>query len=168
MLARTHCGSLDIFNDISPMPVRPRMGFAPWASPCSRHGCHSAYSDRRELSISGDAGFLMNLQELETAVRLKIKVVAMVWVHGDYGPIKWKQQTHFQSRHSALEFDNPDFIKLAERFGLWGRELGSPGEIVLVLEEAFTQDGPALTAVSVDHSENMKLTARLGKVSMRI
>ena len=131
-------------------------------------GAHSAYSDRRVPSIRGDTGFLMNLQELETTVRLKINVVAMVSVHGEYGSIKWKQQTHFQGRHSALKFDNPDVVKLAESFGLWGRELGSPGENVPVLEQAFTQDGPALTAVPVDHSENMKRTVRLGKVSMRI
>ena len=70
-------------------------------------GAHYAEPDVRVLAISGDAGFLMNVQELETAVRLKIKMVHMVWVDGEYGLIKWKQQNGFDGKHSDLKFGNP-------------------------------------------------------------
>ena len=129
-------------------------------------GAKMAFPDRRVLSISGDAGFMMNVQELETAVRHKLNIVAMIWCDGEYGLIKWKQQTHYDGRHSDLAFANPDFTKLAESFGMWGRTVESVHDIVPALEEAFRQEGPALIAVPVDYAENMKLTARLGNVSV--
>jgi len=125
-----------------------------------------AHRDRSVLSISGDAGFMMNVQQLETAVRLKLNIVAMVWLPGEYGLIKWKQQTHFDGKHSELAFNNPGFAKLAESFGMWGRELTLADQIVPALEEAFSQDGPVLIAVPVDYAENMLLTKRLGNVSI--
>jgi len=108
----------------------------------------------------------MNVQQLETAVRLKLNIVAMVWLPGEYGLIKWKQQTHFDGKHSELAFNNPGFAKLAESFGMWGRELTLADQIVPALEEAFSQDGPVLIAVPVDYAENMLLTKRLGNVSI--
>ena len=131
-------------------------------------GAKFAYPDRKVLSISGDAGFMMNVQELETAVRLKKNVVAMVWLDGEYGLIKWKQQNGFNGRHSDLTFGNPDFAKLAESFGMWGREITAVDQITPALEEAFQQSGPALVAVPGDYRENMKLTDRLGHVSVAI
>lgn len=131
-------------------------------------GAKMAFPDQKVLSISGDAGFMMNVQELETAVRLKLNIVAMVWTDGEYGLIKWKQQNGFNGRHSDLAFSNPDFAALAESFGMWGRELKSADEIGPALDEAFRQDGPALIAVPVDYAENMKLTERLGNVQVQI
>ena len=131
-------------------------------------GAKFAQPDRKILSISGDAGFMMNVQELETAVRLKQNVVAMVWLDGEYGLIKWKQQNGFNGRHSDLKFGNPDFAKLADSFGMWGREITAAEQITPALEEAFQQPGPALVAVPVDYAENMKLTDRLGNVSVAI
>jgi acetolactate synthase-1/2/3 large subunit len=131
-------------------------------------GAKIAMPDKRVLSISGDAGFGMNVQELETAVRLGINVVAMVWVDGEYGLIKWKQQSGFDGKHSDLAFGNPDFEKLAEAYGLWGRTITSADEIVPALEEGFSQKGPALIAVPVDYAENMKLSKRLGNVAVQI
>ena len=87
-------------------------------------GAKFAFPDKKILSISGDAGFSMNVQELETAVRLKKNIVAMVWVDGEYGLIKWKQQDHFNGKHSDLQFGNPDFAKLAESTG--GQESSLP------------------------------------------
>jgi acetolactate synthase-1/2/3 large subunit len=127
-------------------------------------GAKFAFPDRRALAICGDAGFLMNVQELETAARLKLNVVAMVWVDGEYGLIKWKQQIHFGGRHSDLAFTNPDFELLAKSFNMWGRVLDAPGQIEPALEEAFAQEGPALVAVPVDYDENLKLTKRLGEI----
>ena len=131
-------------------------------------GAKIAYPDRRVLSISGDAGFMMNVQELETAVRLKQNIVAMVWTDGEYGLIKWKQQNGFGGKHSDLAFNNPDFSQLASSFGMWGKEIQSAAELKSSLEEAFQQEGPALIAVPVDYRENMKLTERLGNVSIAL
>ncbi len=131
-------------------------------------GAKLALPDRQVLSISGDAGFMMNVQELETAIRLGINIVAMVWLDGEYGLIKWKQQNGFDGRHSDLAFNNPDFQALAESFGMWGREITAADQLVPALEEAFRQSGPALIAVPVDYAENMKLTDRLGNISIPI
>jgi len=131
-------------------------------------GAKMAYPDRKVLSISGDAGFMMNVQDLETAVRNKLNIVAMVWCDGEYGLIKWKQQNGFDGKHSDLEFTNPDFAMLAKSFGMWGTEVTSADGVLPALEEAFKQDGPALIAVPVDYAENMKLTERLGNVQVQI
>ena len=131
-------------------------------------GAKIAYPDRKILSISGDAGFLMNVQDLETAARLKVNIVAMVWLDGEYGLIKWKQQNHFDGRHSDLAFNNPDFELLAKAFGVWGRTLTGPDQVRPALEEAFAQPGPALIAVPVDYAENRKLTKRLGELAFTI
>tara|TARA_Y100000588_G_C14250340_1_gene923206 strand:+ start:520 stop:2178 length:1659 start_codon:yes stop_codon:yes gene_type:complete len=131
-------------------------------------GATYAEPDSRILAVSGDAGFLMNVQELETAVRLQRRVVTMVWVDGEYGLIKWKQQNGFDGRHSDLRFDNPNFEQLAKSFGMWGKEIMSTDEIIPALEEAFSQSGPALLAIPVDYSENRKMTERLGNIVMPI
>lgn len=131
-------------------------------------GAKIAFPERRVLSISGDAGFMMNVQDLETAVRRKLNIVAMVWEDGEYGLIKWKQQNGFDGKHSDLAFTNPDFEALASSFGMWGKKVTSTDQIVPLLEEAFSQEGPALLSVPVDYSENMKLSDRLGQVSVPI
>lgn len=131
-------------------------------------GAKIACPDKKVLCINGDAGFLMNVQELETAVRYKLNVVAMVWVDGEYGLIKWKQQDSFDGKHSKLDFGNPDFEMLAKAFGMWGKTLTSTEQIGPALEEAFQQEGPAIIAIPVDYRENRKLTARLGQVSIPI
>jgi len=128
-------------------------------------GAKLAFPDRRVLSISGDAGFAMNVQELETAVRRKLNIVAMVWCDNEYGLIKWKQQVG-HGTHSDLRFGNPNFAKLAEAYGMWGKEITSASDLTPSLEEAFSQEGPALLAVPIDYAENMKLTERLGNVSI--
>lgn len=131
-------------------------------------GAQLARPERKVLAICGDAGFLMNVQDLETAVRLKLNVVYMVWVDGAYGLIKWKQQNQFNGRHSRLDFGNPDWELLAKAFGMWGKTLTAAQELLPALEEAFRQQGPALIAVPVDYSENMKLTKRLGEIECMI
>ncbi len=127
-------------------------------------GAKIAFPERRVAAVCGDAGFLMNVQDLETAVRRKLNFVCLVWLDGEYGLIKWKQQGNFGGRHSDLAFDNPDFELLAKSFGLWGRSLTAAGELPDALEEAFAQEGPALLAVPVDYGENLKLSERLGSL----
>ncbi len=131
-------------------------------------GAKIAHPGRKVMAISGDAGFLMNVQDLETMVRLKQNVVLMVWCDGEYGLIKWKQQNHFGGRHSELAFNNPDFELLAKSFGMWGRTLTGPDQIPAAMAEAFRQPGPAIIAVPVDYSENLKLTKRLGNLQFTI
>lgn len=131
-------------------------------------GAKIAHPQNRVLAINGDGGFLMNVQDLETAVRLKLNIVCMVWVDGGYGLIKWKQQNQFGGRHSDLAFGNPDFEKLAQAFGMWGKTLTSADQLAPALEEAFSQEGPALIAVPVDYAENLKLTKRLGEIQVEL
>ena len=131
-------------------------------------GAKLAHPDRKVLAIAGDAGFLMNVQDLETLVRYKQNVVIMIWADGEYGLIKWKQQTHFDGRHSDLAFNNPDFEMLAKSFGAWGRTLTGAGQLPDALDEAFRQPGPALLAVPVDYGENVKLSERLGNLNFSI
>lgn len=131
-------------------------------------GAKIACPDRKVLAINGDAGFLMNVQDLETAARLKLNVVNMVWLDGEYGLIKWKQQNQFGGKHSELKFTNPDFEHLAKAFGIWGKVLTGPDQVQDALKEAFAQPGPALIAVPVDYGENRKLTRRLGELAFTI
>lgn len=127
-------------------------------------GAKMALPDKKALAICGDAGFMMNVQDLETAVRLKLNIVVMVWEDGEYGLIKWKQQNQFAGRHSHLDFTNPDWEKLAAAFGMWGKNVSDVSALMPALEEAFQQDGPALIALPIDYAENLKLTERLGRI----
>lgn len=131
-------------------------------------GAKYAHPERRILSVCGDAGFMMNVQDFETAVRKKLNVVALIWLDGEYGLIKWKQQNQFDGKHSDLAFHNPDFEMLAHAFGGWGRTLTSPDQLTGALEEAFAQEGPAIIALPVDYAENRKLTKRLGDLQFSI
>ncbi len=127
-------------------------------------GAKIAFPDRRVVSVNGDAGFLMNLQDLETAVRLNLNVVAVIWLDGEYGLIKWKQQNEFDGRHSDLAFNNPDFELLAKSFGAWGHTVTRAEDFAGVLDEALHQPGPALVAIPVDYGENLKLSERMGNL----
>lgn len=118
---------------------------------------------RRILAICGDGGFLMNVQEMETAKRLGTNIVVMVWEDGGYGLISWKQDSQF-NRHSNLSFGNPDFGKLAESFGWKSFTVDKSNEIKPTLERAFECNAPALVMIPIDYRENLKLTERLGKI----
>jgi len=131
-------------------------------------GAKIAHPKRKVLSISGDAGFFMNAQDIETAVRYKLNVVAMVWLDGEYGLIKWKQQNQFNGKHSDLAFGNPDLEMWAKSYHAWGKTLTSAAELPGALEEAFKQKGPAVIGVPIDYSENMKMSRRLGKIEFPI
>jgi len=131
-------------------------------------GAKIAHPELKVGFICGDAGFLMNVQDLETAVRRKINFVCVILVDGEYGLIKWKQQNQFDGKHSDLAFTNPDFDLLAKSFGMYGKTLDGPNQLAGALEEAFQQEGPALIAVPVDYSENIKLTQRLGNLEASI
>ena len=126
-------------------------------------GAQLVYPDRRVLAVCGDGGFLMNVQEMETACRLHSNVVVMVWEDHAYGLIAWKQQNQF-GRHTELSFGNPDFMKLAEAFGWHGHRCERSVDLRDTLEQAFTETGPSLVVIPIDYAENQKLTERLGNI----
>jgi len=131
-------------------------------------GAAIASPDSNVLAINGDAGFMMNVQDLETAVRLNINVVFMVWEDGEYGLIKWKQQSQFDGEHSDLKFTNPNWETLAKAFGMWGKEVKKAKDLKPTLAAALKHKGPALITVKVDYRENMKLTKRMGEIEVTI
>jgi acetolactate synthase-1/2/3 large subunit len=124
---------------------------------------HLVAPDRRVLAICGDGGFLMNVQEMETARRLDCDIVVMVWEDGGYGLIEWKQNNEF-GRHTDLAFGNPDWLMLAESFGWNGYRCDRSAELASTLERAFESPGPSLVVVPIDYRENMLLTERLGNI----
>ncbi|HKT33736.1 MAG TPA: acetolactate synthase large subunit [Nitrospira sp.] len=118
------------------------------------------YPERRIVAVTGDGGFLMNSQELETAVRLKLPVVVLIWRDNGYGVIRWKQQVRY-GRTSSVDFGNPDFVRYAESFGAAGYRVTEPGELRPILEQALQRDVPAVIDCPVDVGENLRLTQRL-------
>ena len=120
-----------------------------------------AYSDRKAVTITGDAGFMMNSQEIETALRLGLSLVILIWNDSQYGLIKWHQDKRF-GRDSHIDFTNPDFVKYAESFGAKGFRVESAGQLAPVLREALNCGTVAVVDCPVDYTENMKLTEKLG------
>ncbi len=118
---------------------------------------------KRILAICGDGGFLMNVQEMETARRLNSNIVVMVWEDRGYGLISWKQQTHFGT-HTDLSFGNPGWLGLADAFGWNGHVVQNSRDLAAGLEQAFNEPGPSLMVVPIDYRENLKLTERLGDI----
>jgi acetolactate synthase I/II/III large subunit len=119
--------------------------------------------DRRILAICGDAGFMMNVQEMETARRLNVNIVVMIWVDNEYGLIAWKQQNEF-GKHTDLSFGNPDWLQLASAFDWYGHWVENSQYLTSTLETAFTETGPSLVALPIDYRENLALTKRLGDI----
>ncbi|MDT8407689.1 MAG: acetolactate synthase large subunit [Methylococcales bacterium] len=121
------------------------------------------HPERRVLTITGDAGFMMNSQEIETALRYRIPIVIMIWNDSEYGLIKWHQQRRF-GRTGFIEFKNPDFVRYAESFGAKGYRVESADDLLPTLERAFADDTVVVVDVPVDYSENMRLTEKLGSM----
>jgi len=119
------------------------------------------HPERKVVAVSGDGGFLMNSQELETARRLGLAVVNVIFRDGGYNLIQWKQQTRL-GRETGVTFGNPDFVALAEAFGAKGYPVESPRELGPALTQALAEPGPSIVDVPVDYGENAKLTERLG------
>ena len=122
------------------------------------------YPDRRVLAIAGDGGFLMNVQEMETACRLGTNPVVMVWEDGGYGLIVWKQENEFDT-HTDLSFTNPDWLQLADAFGWNGHRVENSVDLIEVLQAAFDEPGPSLVVIPIDYRENALLTKRLGELT---
>ncbi|MDP9246441.1 MAG: acetolactate synthase large subunit [Chloroflexota bacterium] len=112
--------------------------------------------ERKVVAFAGDGGFLMNVQELETAKRLGLAIVCVVLVDGRYGVIEANQQRRFQ-RTGGIAFENPDFVQLARAFGIHGETVASADALLPALQRALDADGPAIVAVPIDARENAKL-----------
>jgi acetolactate synthase-1/2/3 large subunit len=122
------------------------------------------HPERRVVAVTGDAGFLMNSQEIETALRLGLAVVVLIWNDGQYGLIKWHQDRRF-GRDTAIDFGNPDFVAYAESFGARGFRVESAEGLRGTLEEALECGTLAIVDCPVDYRENMRLTERLAALS---
>ncbi len=122
-----------------------------------------AFPERKVVAVTGDAGFMMNVQEIETAVRMKTPLVVLIWNDGGYGLIKWKQMSQF-GRSSHVDFDNPDFVRLAESFGAVGLRIEKTAELLPTLKNALGSDNVTIIDCPVDYTENLKLTATLGEM----
>jgi acetolactate synthase-1/2/3 large subunit len=114
------------------------------------------YPKRRVLAVCGDGGFMMNSQELETAVRCKLGLVVLVLVDDAFGMIRWKQAVDGFADF-GMTFGNPDFALYAQAYGAQGHRVTAVGEFGPTLEAAFRQGGVHLIAVPIDYSENMRV-----------
>jgi acetolactate synthase-1/2/3 large subunit len=122
-----------------------------------------AYPDRVSLTVTGDGGFLMNSQEIETALRIGAPIIILVWNDSGYGVIQWHQQRRF-GHDAFIRFNNPDLVAYAESFGAKGYRVQKTEELLPTLKQAIADNTVVLIDCPVDYSENMKLTEQLGKL----
>jgi acetolactate synthase I/II/III large subunit len=114
------------------------------------------YPKRRVLAVCGDGGFMMNSQEMETAVRLGLNLVVMILEDGAYGMIRWKQAVDKFSDW-GLTFGNPDFVKYAQSYGAHGWRIEKVDDLVPTLDDAFKDGGVHLVTVPIDYVENTRV-----------
>jgi acetolactate synthase-1/2/3 large subunit len=135
------------------------MGIAVPGAIAARLAC----PQRRVVAVTGDGGFMMNSQEIETAVRLGVAMVVLIWNDGGYGLIDWKQHNTFQ-RSSNVAFGNPDFVKYAESFGAKGYRIDRVADLMPTLRQALADDAVSIIDCPVDYRENLILTEKLGNL----
>ncbi len=126
-------------------------------------GVKLARPEAKVLAVVGDGAFLMNSQEIETAVRERIPLVVLIWEDDGYGLIEWKMDLELGD-HYYVKFGNPDVVKYAESFGAKGYRITSADELLPTLQAALDDDGVSLICCPVDYSENLRLTDRLGEL----
>ena len=126
-------------------------------------GAKLGLPDRKVVAVTGDAGFLMNSQEIETALRWNTPFVILIWNDDGYGLIEWKQMNDF-GRPSNVKFTNPDFVKYAESFGAKGYRIEQGEQLLPTLKKALADNTVSIIDCPVDYSENLKLTAKLGEM----
>jgi len=126
-------------------------------------GAKIACPDSRVLVATGDGAFMMNSQEIETALRERIPIVVLIWVDDEYGLITWKMD--LELGHSVdTTFGNPDFVAYAESFGARGYRIEAPDELLPTLRQALADETVSVIACPVDYSANMQLTSALGEL----
>jgi acetolactate synthase-1/2/3 large subunit len=117
----------------------------------------------RVLVATGDGAFMMNSQEIETALRERVPFVVLIWVDDAYGLIKWKMELEV-GRSFDIAFGNPDFVAYAESFGASGHLIEAADQLLPTLEHALAQDTVSVVACPVDYSANLQLTDALGEL----
>jgi acetolactate synthase I/II/III large subunit len=116
------------------------------------------------LAAVGDGAFMMNSQEIETAVRENIPITVLIWEDHAYGLIKWKMDMEL-GHDTQISFANPDFVTYAESYGAKGYRVGAANELRPTLKEALAYKGVSVVTCPVDYSENIQLTDRLGELT---
>ncbi|MDH3257808.1 MAG: thiamine pyrophosphate-dependent enzyme, partial [Nitrospinota bacterium] len=114
------------------------------------------FPDRKVMAVCGDGGFMMNSQEMETAVRLKLDLVVLILRDDAYGMIKWKQ-AGMGFKDFGLDYGNPDFVKYAQAYGAEGHRLESTEQLASCLKKCLNTPGVHLVEVPVDYSENERV-----------
>jgi acetolactate synthase-1/2/3 large subunit len=125
------------------------------------------HPNKKVVAVTGDGGFMMNSQELETALRVGHPFVTLIFNDNGYGLIEWKQINQF-GESSFVKFGNPDFVKFAESMGLKGYRVESAVDLVPILKEALSQELPAVIDCPVDYRENLRLSQKAGDLSCQI
>lgn len=123
--------------------------------------------NRKVVAVTGDGGFMMNCQELETALRTNTPFVTIIFNDGGYGLIEWKQMNQF-GEAAFIKFGNPDFVKLAESMGLKGYRVTAATDFIPILKDALAQNVPAVIDCPVDYRENLRFSQRAGDLSCAI
>jgi len=119
------------------------------------------HPDRKVVAVAGDGGFLMNCQELETATRLKTAFVTIIWENAQFGSIVWKQDSRF-GEHFGVDFTNPDFVKLADAFGMPAWRCESIEDFQRHLTHALGLEVPSLIVLPIDYSLDVAMSEELG------
>ncbi|MEW6570978.1 MAG: acetolactate synthase large subunit [Nitrospirota bacterium] len=121
------------------------------------------YPDKKIIAAVGDGGFLMSMCEVNTALRLGLSFVCLIFNDGGYGLIEWKEKLKYD-RDFFVKFNRPDFVKLAEAFGARGYSVSSEDDLFPILKEALNQDVVSIIDCPVDYTENLRLTEKLGRI----
>ena len=114
------------------------------------------YPERRVMAVCGDGGFMMNSQELETAIRLQLNLVVLIIEDNAFGMIRWKQAVD-KFTDFGMTFGNPDFVRYAAAYGAQATRVSTAGELAPALENAFAGGGVHLVIVPIDYSENKRV-----------
>lgn len=126
-----------------------------------------AYPQRKVVAVTGDAGFLMNSQEIETAMRMHVPIVILIWNDCSYGLIEWKQMNIY-GRQTNVKFTNPDFVKYADSFGAKGYRVERAEDLLPILRTALADNTVSIIDCPVDYRENLKLTEKLGNMIFQL
>ncbi len=125
------------------------------------------HPNRKVVAVTGDGGFMMNCQELETALRVGTPFVTIIFNDGGYGLIEWKQMNYY-GESTYIHFTNPDFVKLAEAMGLKGYRIESAEDFIPTLKQALEDDVPAVIDCPVDYRENLLFSQKAGDLNCLI
>ena len=133
------------------------MRWPPWEPACLRRWRQAGQPQRKVMAVCGDGGFMMNSQELETAVRLGLDLVVLILRDDAYGMIKWKQ-ANMGFDDFGLDYGNPDFVQYACSYGAHGHRADSADGVLPLLETCLSTPGVHLVEVPVDYNENDALS----------